>query len=33
MLQCEYCNNITLDTVLILKISKTIKNRYKDDQF
>ena len=33
MLQCEYCNNsITLDTVLILKISKTIKNRYKDDQ-
>lgn len=34
MLQCEYCNNsITLDTVLILKISKTIKNRHKDDQF
>lgn len=34
MLQCEHCNNnITLDTVLIPKISKTIKNRYKDDQF
>lgn len=31
MLQCEYCNNsITLDTVLILKNSKTTNNRYKN---